>query len=85
MKQVGINVIYSFSTLAHLKELPSNSFEVLGIADFLGGIQLITEAAHRVPDRENTGFRQRLRQVPDDLRERLRTTTPAVKDYERLT
>ncbi len=51
--------------------------EYIHRGDFLGGIQLITEAAHRVPDRENTRFRQRLRQVPDDLRQRLMTRTPA--------
>lgn len=54
--------------------------EYIHRGDFLGGIQLITEAAHRVPDRENTVFRQRLRQVPDDLRERLTSTTPFAKD-----
>ena len=39
--------------------------------DFLGGIELMVEAARRVPDRENTAFRQRLRKIPQELRERL--------------
>ena len=45
--------------------------EYIHLDDFLGGIQLIVEAARRVPERENTGFRQRLGQVPEDLRYRL--------------
>ena len=45
--------------------------EYIHVDDFLGGIQLIVEAARRVPERENTVFRQRLRQVPEDLRARL--------------
>ena len=48
--------------------------EYININDFLGGIQLMTEAAHRVEERENTAFAQRLSQVPDDLRQRLTDT-----------
>ena len=51
--------------------------EYISINDFLGGIQLMTEAAHRVGERENTAFAQRLRRVPDDLRQRLTATRPA--------
>ena len=51
--------------------------EYINIGDFLGGIQLMTEAAHRVGERENTAFAQRLRRVPDDLRHRLTATRPA--------
>ena len=46
--------------------------EYIHVDDFLGGIELMVEAAQRVEDRENTGFRQRLRQVPEEARQRLR-------------
>ena len=42
--------------------------------DFIGGIELMVEAARRVDDRENTAFRQRLRQVPEEMRQRLQET-----------
>ena len=48
--------------------------EYIHVDDFMGGIELMLEAAYRVSDRENTGFRQRLRQVPDGFRQRLRET-----------
>ena len=48
--------------------------EYIHVDDFLGGIELMLEASYRVSDRENTGFRQRLREVPDDFRRRLRDT-----------
>ena len=50
--------------------------EYININDFLGGIQLMTEAAYRIEERENTAFAQRLRRVPDDLRGRLTDTRP---------
>jgi len=46
--------------------------EYIHADDYLGGIQLLIQAAMDAPNRENTGFSQRLRQVPDELRERLR-------------
>ena len=49
--------------------------EYIHIDDYLGGVELITEAARRVSDRTNTAFRQRLREVPDDLRQRLLDTS----------
>ena len=39
--------------------------------DFIGGIELMVEAARRVDDRENTAFRQRLQQVAPAMRQRL--------------
>ena len=44
--------------------------------DYLGGITLMEEAVRRIPDRENTAFRQRLREVPEEYRQRLRATRP---------
>ena len=48
--------------------------EYIHVNDFMSGIELMLEASYRVSDRENTGFRQRLREVPDDFRQRLRDT-----------
>ena len=48
--------------------------EYINIDDYMGGIQLMVESARRVGDRENTKFSQRFRQVPEDLRERLKQT-----------
>ena len=48
--------------------------EHININDFLGGIQLMTEAAYRIGERENTAFEQRLGHVPDDQRKRLTNT-----------
>ncbi len=45
--------------------------EYININDFLGGIQLMTEAAHRVGEREDIAFARRLDRVSDDLRQRL--------------
>lgn len=42
--------------------------------DFLGGIELVVAAAHSVPDRDNVGVRRRLRQMPEEYRQRLRNT-----------
>ena len=42
--------------------------------DFIGGIDLMVEAARRVNDRENTTFRQRLSQVAPEMRQRLQDT-----------
>jgi endoglucanase len=48
--------------------------EFIQVDDFMGGIELMVEAAHRVPDRENTAARRRLGQIPEELRQRLRET-----------
>ena len=42
--------------------------------DFTGGVELMVEAVHSVPDQENTAARRRLRQMPEEWRERLRAT-----------
>ena len=48
--------------------------EYINVNDYLGGIELITEAARRVSDRVNTAFRQRIREVPPNLRQRMLDT-----------
>ena len=50
--------------------------EYIHIEDYLGGVELLTEAALRVSDRANTAFRQRLREVPPELRQRMLDTSP---------
>jgi endoglucanase len=42
--------------------------------DYLGGIELLVEAAYRVPERSQTAYRQRLSQVPEEERKRLEST-----------
>lgn len=39
--------------------------------DFIGGVELMVEAAHQVGQRENTRFRQRMGPVSQEFRERL--------------
>ena len=39
--------------------------------DYLGGITLMVAATQCLPERENTAFRQRLRAVPEEYRQRL--------------
>ncbi len=48
--------------------------EFIHVDDFMGGIELMVEAARSVPDRENTAARRRFGQIPEELRERLRET-----------
>lgn len=48
--------------------------EYIHVEDYLGGVALMEEAARRVSERTNTAFRQRLRQVPPALRQRLLDT-----------
>ena len=48
--------------------------EYIHVDDYLGGVDLLTEAARRVSDRTNTAFRQRLREVPPELRQRMLDT-----------
>ena len=40
--------------------------------DYLGGVELMLEAVRRMPDREDTFFRRRLREIPGEFRERMR-------------
>ena len=40
--------------------------------DYLGGVELMLEAVRRLPEREDTAFRRRLREIPEEFRERLR-------------
>ena len=40
--------------------------------DYLGGIALMLAAVQNLPQRENTAFRQRLRELPAEFRERLK-------------
>jgi len=48
--------------------------EYIHVDDFLGGVELMVEAVHSVPDRDNTTARRRLREMPQEWRERLRAT-----------
>ena len=45
--------------------------EYIRVEDFLGGVDLLTEAALSVPGRLNSPARERVRAVPDDVRERM--------------
>ena len=49
--------------------------EYIHVDDYLMGVDLLTEAALRVSDRTNTAFRQRLREVPAEMRQRMLDTT----------
>jgi len=48
--------------------------EFIHVDDFMGGVELLVEAARSVPDRGNTAARRRFGQIPEELRERLRET-----------
>ncbi len=39
--------------------------------DYLGGVELMLEAVRRMPEREDTAFRRRLREIPGEFRERM--------------
>jgi len=51
--------------------------EYIHVEDYLGGVQLIVEAARQMPEKQNIAFKQRLRQVPDEVRERLERSRSA--------
>ena len=51
--------------------------EFIHVDDYIGGVELMLEAARRVEDRANSNFRQRLRQIPENYRQRLRDTAGA--------
>jgi putative aminopeptidase FrvX len=48
--------------------------EYIKLSDYLGGVELIAEAAVSVAKRDDSPIRQRMRQMPDDVRERMRVT-----------
>lgn len=48
--------------------------EYIHTDDFIGGVELMVEAVRSVPDWENTVARRRLREIPQEWRERLRAT-----------
>ncbi len=39
--------------------------------DYLGGVDLMLEAVRQMPEREDTAFRRRLREIPGEFRERM--------------
>ncbi len=45
--------------------------EYIRVEDFLGGVDLLTEAALSVPRRFDSPARERVREVPDDVRQRM--------------
>jgi hypothetical protein len=45
--------------------------EYINQDDFLGGVELILQAARSVPDRGDTAFQRRLRDLDPELRRRL--------------
>jgi len=45
--------------------------EYIHVQDFLGGVELMVAAARCVPDRGNVAVRRRLRQTPEEFRQRL--------------
>ena len=48
--------------------------EYIHVDDYAWAVELMVEAAHRVNERGDTSFSRRLRQLPDELRARLRDT-----------
>ena len=48
--------------------------EYIHVDDFLGGVELLTEAAKSVGKRNDSPTRARVRQIPDDIRERMAST-----------
>jgi endoglucanase len=52
--------------------------EYIHVDDFMGGVTLMTMAVQSVPDRGDTAARRRLRQMPQEWLERLRTTAGKV-------
>ena len=49
--------------------------EYIRLADYLGGVELITEAARGTFSEDDLPSRQRLREVPDEVRQRLMATS----------
>lgn len=48
--------------------------EYISLSDYLGGVELITEAAVSVAHRNESATRQRIREIPDDIRKRMSDT-----------
>ena len=49
--------------------------EYVRLADYLGGVELIAEAARGTFSEDDLPSRQRLREVPDEVRRRLTSTS----------
>ena len=49
--------------------------EYIRVSDYLGGVELLTEAAKSVGARGDSPARRRMRRVPDEVRARLETTS----------
>jgi endoglucanase len=45
--------------------------EYIALSDYLGGVELLTEAAKSVTKRDSSKIRDYVRQIPDDIRERM--------------
>ena len=48
--------------------------EYISVSDYLGGVALIAEAAVSVAKRNDSAVRRSIRNIPDDVRERMRGT-----------
>jgi len=48
--------------------------EYIHVSDYLGGVELLTEAAKSVGKRKDSPTRARVRQIPDDIRARMQPT-----------
>jgi hypothetical protein len=45
--------------------------EYIALSDYLGGVELLTEGAKSVAKRDSSKIRDYVRQIPDDIRERM--------------
>ena len=52
--------------------------EYISAADYLGGAALMAEAAVSVEQRHNSAIRRRIREMPDDVRRRMRDTADGI-------
>ena len=48
--------------------------EYIKVSDYLGGVELIAEAAKSVASRDDSRIRQYVRQIPDEVRKRLESS-----------
>ena len=48
--------------------------EYIALSDYLGGVELLTEAAKSVSKRDSSKIRDYVRQIPGDIRERMEST-----------
>ena len=51
--------------------------EYISLADYLGGVELMAEAAVNVVQRSDSAIRRRVRDIPDDVRKRMMDTAEA--------